>query len=66
MNEVERHETDHECNACGGTVVNDYGNVRCGDITCIVRDHDNDLSWDSDPAEIREHRKDERTYGVAS
>jgi len=66
MNEVESHDTGETCNACGGKVTNTWGAVRCDDITCITRDRDNDLSWDSDPEEIREYRKSERTYGVAS
>lgn len=62
MNRVPKHETDKTCNVCGGPVVNQYGRVRCDDVTRPSRDHDNDLSWDSDEAKIQAYRREQKSY----
>jgi hypothetical protein len=62
MNTIEQHETEKTCNACGSTVINEYGRLRCSDASCITRDRDNSLDYDSDEAEIEQVRKQNKDY----
>lgn len=67
MNKIESHDTGETCNVCGSKVVNEYGRVRCSNVSCLSRDRDNDLSWDSDEEAISAVRSENRTYvGPAS
>lgn len=65
MNEVEQHETDKTCNACGSPVVAEWGRYRCRDHQCITNDRSNDLSWASDTDVIVAARNERKSYGRA-